>query len=201
MNSTKIQFSREELALMTEAEWILTKNTIIRKAQEMFGLLHQDMHRMINQSSIPIEVKETNAKISRGENYQGLPFVILDYPRLFNKNDTFAIRILFWWAHYFTVTLHLKGKYKNDFLPAVMRNLPQFIENNFYVGVSDDEWIHALEEKAYMPLREIEMKDVKTKLNQQGFLKLTAKIGLIEINQVDEKILNLVQKILMALET
>ncbi|HEX4850304.1 MAG TPA: hypothetical protein VFV08_05820 [Puia sp.] len=200
MNSTKIQFSREEMILAANAEWILTKNTIIRKVQELFGVVLEKIVARVKDSNLPPEVKETNPKISKGENYLGLPYVMLDYPRLFKKEETFAIRIMFWWAHYFTVTLHLKGACKDEFLPRILKNLPLLTENNFYLGISQDEWIHALEEKAYVPFREMRALDISERLKDQEFLKITAKLRLDEANEAEEKLVGLVQKIWMALE-
>jgi len=55
-------------------------------------------------------------KISRGENYLGLPYLVLDYPRLFRPDAVLAIRTFFWWGHFFSSTLQLSGGYKTEFL-------------------------------------------------------------------------------------
>ena len=60
-------------------------------------------------------------KISKGEKYKGLPWVMLDYPRIFGKEDIMAIGTRFWWGHYFSVTLHLKGGYLRTYLPVILR--------------------------------------------------------------------------------
>ena len=44
MNVAKIQLSAEELSLVQNAEWLLTKNTIIEKVYAMFGELAHDMY-------------------------------------------------------------------------------------------------------------------------------------------------------------
>ena len=41
---------------------------------------------------LPAEMLFHSPKISKGENYKGLPYVMLDYPRCFGKTDIFAIR-------------------------------------------------------------------------------------------------------------
>jgi hypothetical protein len=108
MNEAKIQFSQEELELVENAGLILTKNTIIRKIHELFGLISEQMKSELQIASLPEEIKQTSPKISKGENYKGLPYVVLDYPRLFTRENIFAVRTLFWWGHYFSVTLQLK---------------------------------------------------------------------------------------------
>ena len=63
-------------------------------------------------------LEPASAKISKGEN-MGLPWVMLDYPRLFGQEDVLAIRTMFWWGHCFSVTLHLKGRYYGAYLPLL----------------------------------------------------------------------------------
>src|ERR1700743_3182070 len=87
---------------------------------------------------------EGEPKISRGENYRGLPWVMLDYPRVFGREDVLAIRTMFWWGHGFSVTLHLKGKYQELFLPVIRRRQHELSAQGFYMGVGADEWRHEL---------------------------------------------------------
>ena len=60
------------------------------------------------------------AKLSKGENLNGLPYRVMDFPRIFKQEDVFAIRTLVWWGKQISVTLHLKGKYLKQFkLPLI----------------------------------------------------------------------------------
>src|SRR5450631_3207695 len=122
MNEAKIQLSEEELILVENAELILTKNAIIRKVYDMFGSMAAAMKIELQNNPLSPDLMKTTPKISRGENFKGLPFVVLDYPRLFNRENVFAIRSLFWWGKYFSVTLHLKGVYKELFSDQLKKN-------------------------------------------------------------------------------
>ena len=95
-------------------------------------------------------------KISRGENYKGLPWVMLDYPRVFGKEDVFAIRTMFWWGHAFSVTLHLKGEWKRLFLPVIIDRKDAFAAAGFQWGVMEDEWEHGHTGDNYRPMGELE---------------------------------------------
>src|ERR1700761_4832652 len=154
MDFAKIQLSAEELLLVQNGQWILTKNIIIRKVYQLFGSLATAMKSKIDETHLPGEIIRTTAKISKGENYQELPWVMLDYPRLFTKENVFAIRTFFWWANYFSVTLHLKGEYKNMFAEAVNKNMTMLVENNFHISITGDEWIHDIDPANYTLLTE-----------------------------------------------
>jgi len=49
---------------------------------------------------------------------------------------------MFWWGHYFSVTLHLKGKYLRIYLPVILARRAELEAAGFWPGVSEDEWEH-----------------------------------------------------------
>jgi hypothetical protein len=190
MDPTKIQLSLEELLLVQNAEWLLTKNRIIGKVYEMFGSLIADVQRMfaIN-SSLPAEVLAASPKISKGENYQGLPYVMLDYPRCFGKSDTFAIRTMFWWGNFFSVTLHLKGKYKKELLSVLQERLPVLAGHHFFISINLDEWRHDFEPDNYKLIQQSETAMLADNLKKKDFCKIAGKITLQDWNNVPAQLL------------
>src|SRR5205085_6252317 len=97
---TKIQLSDFEKELLNNSEWILTKNNVIKKAQQLLGHVQENVSDYTNANAkiFPAEVAAISPKISKGENYLGLPWLMLDYPRYFDKENIFAIRAMFWWG-------------------------------------------------------------------------------------------------------
>jgi len=132
----------------------------------------------------PQELFGTDPKISRGENYKGLPYVILDYPRIFGREDVFAVRTMFWWGHPFHVTLHLKGKYQAMFLPVIRQRLSMLATAGFQVAVSEDEWQHELSAENYRLIGERD-------LDHLPFLKLAAPCPLDKWNDAHAVLLEL----------
>ncbi|MES1160358.1 MAG: hypothetical protein ABUM51_06365 [Bacteroidota bacterium] len=207
--AAKVQLSKEERTLVMDPGWILTKNSIMGKVGALFaelsgrmqegglplldGLLRaDDGSSWVADGSLKVDdglpPNWSTPKISRGENYKGLPWVVLDYPRAFGKEDVLAIRTLFWWGHYFSVTLHLKGKYKDLFLPVIRQHLIILEQAGFYVGTSDDEWRHELDSDNYQPLQ---AGMDTTILEERTFLKLSAKCGLDRWDEADSVLLEL----------
>ena len=124
---------------MTDAAWILTKNSILRKVVKLFA----DLSAEWRQTPVPDALAAgREPRISKGEQYKGLPWVMLDYPRIFGKEDVAAIRTMFWWGHSFHVTLHLKGRYLQLYLPVIRSRQAELMAAGFEVGISADEWEH-----------------------------------------------------------
>jgi len=159
MKGANLQLSAEEMRLVMEPGWILTKNSIIKKVVELFAGLSEDYRAALEGfASAPAAMAAVagtpfgSPKISKGENYQGLPYVMLDYPRLFGREDVLAIRTFFWWGHSFSVTIHLKGTYRDQYLPVLQQRWAELAAAGFHVGISDDEWRHEHIPETYRPI-------------------------------------------------
>jgi hypothetical protein len=179
IDRAKIRLSQEELELVQNAEWLLTKNRIIGKVYEMFGYLIDDVQEVLSGNSLlSTEIFAVSPKISKGENYLGLPYVMLDYPRCFGKTDVFAVRTMFWWGHFFSTTLHLKGKYKQQLASTIKKNQQLLSEHNFFISVHEDEWRHDFDAANYIAMQGYDPATLADNLEKKDFCKIAAKINL-----------------------
>ena len=182
----KIHLSKLETELIKNKEWILTKRSIINKVYKLFGEMNEIYRRITEQEKafLPEFYKNTGGKISKGENYEGLPYIILDYPALFSKENVFAIRTMFWWGNFFSITLHISGKkfkLKGDFL----RLLTYLRENNFFVCVNENEWQHTFELSNYVTTKDWEPQKLEQIANK-NFFKISKNLELNKWNEAPE---------------
>ena len=98
MQQTKIQLLPAEMELVSSPDIILTKNAILQKIKLFLEELQLKQFDILKDyaSQLPQEILKISPKISRGENYKGLPWLVLDNPRFFQHNNIFAIRTMFW---------------------------------------------------------------------------------------------------------
>ncbi len=129
---------------------------------------------------LPEEVIEIPPKISKGENYKGLPYLILDHPRFFGKDDHFAIRNMFWWGNFFSITLHLSGNYKSKYADKIESSFKFLKDESFSIGVSNDQWEHHFEKSNFLPLKEMSGATFKDYLANKEFIKLAKQFSLEE---------------------
>lgn len=168
MQQAKLGLSEEERRLVTDPGLILTKNAIIAKVYDLFGGL------AARQQSLPLpeDARIAMPKISRGENYHGLPYVMLDYPRLFTSEHVLAIRTHFWWGHYFSVTLHLKGRYREKYAGRCLDAFMELSGNGYMLACTDDEWEHRVSEPWYLPLARMSPEVFREHMDRLPFLKI-----------------------------
>ena len=169
-----------EMKLVIDREVLLTKNRIIQKVYELFGSLSEDYKSRFNIESLFTE-NETDSKISRGENYKGLPYVILDYPRNFARVDVFAIRTFFWWGNFFSITLQLGGKYQQKYFAAIQKVINQNKFEGWSIGCAANAWEHHFENDNYLPIQ----KEKDYRLSTLPYVKIAKKIPLVKWDEVE----------------
>ena len=175
MQGSKIRLSPAEVALFSNAEMILTKNSILQKTVALLAQVQETIsenNKAYNFTSTP--------KISRGENYLGLPYVILDYPRISNGNDLFFIRSMFWWGNFFSSTLHIAGTYKEKNLTSLASAYDELLMKEFSIGVNSDPWQHHFEETNYKDISQLSKEEFMKLLINQLHIKIAARWPLSE---------------------
>lgn len=193
---TKITLSDKELSLVTTTYHILTKQAIIQKVFELFAGNVAVINAAFKSARVklPVELVNAEPRIFKGENYLQLPYVIMDYPRLFHKEDIFALRTMFWWGNFFSITLHVSGKYKTAFISSLSRKV-ELIGKEFYIGVNEDQWQHHFEKENFMPYHQYQEKQKCLFPGHNNFLKLALKFDLEKWNDMPDIMKDGYQKI------
>ena len=132
---------------MQNVDIILTKNRVLEKIKSLLESVQQHQMNYIQEFNVKNEIFKVSPKISRGENYLGLPYLILDYPRQSSGKNFFFIRTMFWWGNFFSCTLHLANNSKEIFKEKIKQSQP--VLGDYYISVNDDAWVHHLKESDY----------------------------------------------------
>ena len=191
IQQTKIQFLPAEMELVSSPDIILTKNAILQKIKSFYEELQikqQDILKKYS-SQLPEEVLKISPKISRGENYKGLPWLVLDNPRYFQHNNIFAIRTMFWWGNFFSITLHISGNNKNNLLKNLTDNVSLLEKNDFYIYNGTKEWEHDIDPDSYKKLSAIDEDELQKMFSANSFLKLAVKFTVESLEVVEENLL------------
>ena len=196
---SKIQLSAEEKQLVSNSGWILTKHRIIEKVYHLFGNLSDQMQTYLQdrKDKIPVEVLQPSPKISKGEQYEALPYVVLDYPRFFLKEDVFAVRCFFWWGNYFSITLHLKGKYYQQVHKKIKKAIAEKKLKDYHFSFSGNEFSFNLDGKNYFSGHHNNWHET---LEQHSFLKISYKISFEQWDMAEQKLMEVFQQLIAITE-
>ncbi|MEQ8412857.1 MAG: hypothetical protein RIB71_00275 [Imperialibacter sp.] len=181
-------FSKEEIELMGDGELLLLKRKVISKMADRFsrieGIFRQIM-RSENDLHLPPDTLLKAGKVSRGENYKGLPYIVLDYPRLMTRHDVLNIRLLFWWGHYFTLSLHLGGEFWKERKPNILRNIGALTLENIRFQIDGSPWENDIFSDNFHELNPTD--SVQTlSIEKSTFLRLSHYLPLNETQNLDE---------------
>jgi len=179
----KIHLSGLESELVSNTQWIFTKQNIIKKVQLILGYLHEHFGQVVQEEKefLPEVLQKPGGKITKGENYKGLPYLILDYPALYSKEDIFAVRTMFWWGNFFSISLHISGKYWRS--QNIHRYLYHLKGKNFFICVNENEWEHHFEPDNYYAIDELSQSQINA-LRGKDFFKIAKKIELKDWDSV-----------------
>lgn len=180
MSPAKVMLSQKERELVTDAGWILTKNQVIGKVYTLFGNLSENYRQQwaAHPALAGADPGFYSPKISKGEQYRGLPWVILDHPRYFTGTDSFAIRSFFWWGHFFSISLQLSGMPKEKAIPRILERFKELRKQDYYLCIHKNPWQHDLGKKYYRPLKKMKQEEFAELINTKDFIKLTANVKL-----------------------
>lgn len=179
-----IPLSEREIEVIKDKDFLRIKRSALSKIEELLSqtqiVLSKSIHNSTHQ--FPLKTNFSPAKISRGENYRGLPYLVLDYPSTFSKENIFAFRTMFYWGNFFSVTIHLQGESLDHYRNRIAENFNFILGKNVFISVGETPWEYHYESDNYIPL----LKEHQGLIEQSSFLKLSKKIELKNWEQVPE---------------
>lgn len=137
-----MNLTEKEYAALLDKDFLLTKASALAKIDlllaETRGRLKDTMRKISFPK--PNSIQFRSGKISRGENYRGLPYLVLDYPAYFRQDNIFAYRTMFWWGNFFSATLHLQGDSLDHYRQNLVRNLDMLLGEEIFICVGETPW-------------------------------------------------------------
>ncbi len=177
--------SPRELEVLQNTEFLRTKAQAFNKIVNLLELVEQDLEQLIQASTFrfPEGTLDLPGKISRGEKYRGLPYLVLDLPRKFQADSTFAFRTIFLWGDSFSNTFQLAGDDLDHYRRVLKTGIWNLKDLGFWVCHNQSEWEHHFGPDNYVQLENLNTDHWQQIIEHQPFLKLARRI---EISQWKE---------------
>jgi len=190
-----MQFTEKEIQIIADTEFLTRKLVVIGKIQKLFEDTRFSLRNTIEKSEFqfPTKIDKKLGKIFRGENYKSLPYVVLDYPKLYSKTNSFTFRTMFWWGNFFSATLHLEGESVDKFKFKIIQNADQLLNDQIYICINDSPWQYHYEKDNYLLLTKSNLSIIK----ELKFIKLSKKFNLEQYSYIpalSSNFLNIVLK-------
>ncbi len=176
-------FTQAEQELLEDASIFYHKASITQKVIQLLNQAKSQIQLTSVHSNFPYpENMDTQlGKISKGENYQGLPYLMLDFPRLFKSNEIFAFRTFFWWGNYCLSILHLSGAQLDLYRSKLVLQYEYLKQIPIYISAENEEWHHALDDNHYKLVSDLTHEEYTNLIENQLFIKLVQKMSLSQL--------------------
>ena len=178
MADKKIQ--SEHLRLIEDLSMMRLKQEAMAGIHEILSDIQSELYTMGQgyHDQLLFPLPEDGGKISRGENYRGLPYQILDYPRSFHGEDVFAFRTMFLWGNFFSFSFQLSGKYFEASRAVLAGRIGELKNKDYYFCVNASPWEYQYGEENYRTLDEFLKATGEEMFSGRDFIKISRKIEL-----------------------
>ena len=169
-----------ELQTIYNTKFFEVKASATKKIERLLAEVRDEIKRTIKKEKIifPKEIDVENGKIFRGENYIGLPYLVLDYPKHFSKESVLAFRTMFWWGNFFSCTLHVSPVPKTA-------NYKNLTGKKIHICVNDNPWQYHYKKDNYVLIDTLSEQKFKSILKKNNFMKLSRKIPLKDHKKIN----------------
>lgn len=188
MRKSTINLTKKELLLAEDTNYLLSKQKLMGKLGDS---LQQLADGWIEKHADLLVVSASHGrskKLSKGENYRGLPYLVMDIPQISGPDFDLLFRVVFWWGHGLTLNLYLNTKIIEKI--GVMGQTKTLIQtdNRFM-------WENDLTHKSFSKVKHLTETEWTSVLQQAGHIRLCKKVKLADYGKLEEKAKKWLEKI------
>ena len=165
--------TNKDLIKIKDQEFLLQKRVITEKISRVLTDVEFEIKRSeaLQSGLIPQDALTIAGKISRGENYKGLPYLVLDFPRLSQDNRIFIYRTMFWWGNYFICLLVSVNCHQ-------LQTIPSETDSDIFINTGPTPWVFDLSESCWKPIADF------NEPSELEFISLARKIHFDDYDQL-----------------
>jgi hypothetical protein len=180
MRKSTNKLTKHELNFAKSTLYPLTKQQIVHKTNLLFNDLGKKLVQNLGEHQL---INSTEYKITRGENYNAMPYVVLDFPRLLGKDFEVVCRTMFWWGHYFSCNLIIKTELID--VEQTAKNIAGKSKIKLWTG--NNLWEQNLQTDEYAKLKKLTEAEIIEVLKRQPYLKMATRINLDDFETLPQK--------------
>ena len=193
-----MKLTPEEQEVLENTRFIHVKRMVSEKIVTALGDFQQDIEVQLDTLPYSNWLKSKirqHPKVSRGENYGGLPYFILDFPREFsNSGETLAIRTMILWGRFYSFTLHVTGPLRDSLHQSLIHQKADF--STYYYCINATPWEYHYEADNYVLLSDISNDHLSDDLSGRDFSKLSIWYPIHELDHLKSRGLAFYRKII-----
>ena len=181
MQKSTFKLTKHELDFISDPIYMQMKQKLIRNFYDaMHGMGSWLMHTYYPNS------KQT-FKVTRGENYLDMPYVVLDTPQLATQHMEHHLRMMLWWGHYVSLQYFIRVDEQTLGKMNLLKNLP------YRVLTTDNLFNNNLEDADFTAIAKINT--INFEPNQ--LTKICHRVELSELENLEQHVEEFMQQVRM----
>jgi hypothetical protein len=176
--NTKIIPTNTELQIASDTNFFDVKRELTSK---VINILEQYGDKLLQEIITPVfqerGIKKTGLKVSKGENFKGYPYIVLDCPKLYSTDTEVICRTIFWWGHSWSLHFTIQGQT----FARVSQSLQDFsasLSTDWLLYTGENIWEQDVDSVLFVPITSLSKTVIYDTINKQGFFKIANKINL-----------------------
>lgn len=182
------RFTPEEMRMICDTDFFPAKAEIIQKFHEEFMKLRDQLRMECQKAPLSVAPSGTDyesGQLVKGERFHDFPYVYLDFPKFFSRDEMFTFRSFFWWGHSLIFCWLLSGPRLDEYPKRLLACRESLSHESIFLSTADTPWEWGLEKPHAMFLDQIGKDRLKEILKDRSFLKLGCSISLKSLETPD----------------
>ncbi len=173
--------NEKQKSFIADPASFVLKNQVDDQVNKLLYSFQQALALFIKESklTLPSKLGKTPFKVNKGNNHKGYPFQVIDYPASLGQEHAFSFRSVIWYANFFSFSLILKGKPKENY----QQNLRHLVNKDFMLTTHENIWETHISEDMIMRIQEENLDEVLRVYAANESIKIFKSYNL---NQIDD---------------
>lgn len=191
MEDKLLDFNDCEKKLMFDPEIFPTKHRINEKIISLFNAIGIELKDKLS-LQLFTDAEPITFKITKGENYLYQPYLILDIPKINPSRDILVFRCMFWYGHFFSISLLASGNKAFAISKKLQHN--SSLISDWQFSIAHNPWNHDFNSEYFKPVHSISEIEIDRHTNTYQYLKLSCKITSTTISEIQKEFLKRVRE-------
>jgi hypothetical protein len=193
-----MSFTSDEIELLSSRRPFDLKFQATEKLKTLMGGVRETYLNLIEPEKLlcPHETDFKRGQIAKGENYEGYPYVMLDFPKFYGRNDIFTYRTMFWYGNFFIFSVILSGSYLPRYQARFEAHYDELASEQLFLA-KEELW--DWREETTIALTAENREQIIETLEHLPFLKLTRHLNPADLHD-EANLLNVAKQFYRATE-
>jgi len=189
--TTSPGLSPDELSLFSNPDIWIQKERIFTKVETLLLKVRDELLSHQAQSTpFPSPYVDASPRLTRGDNYQQMPYRVLDYPRFFDKADMLVFRTVILWGYPIGMHFILSGKARTRFRASIEKELAR-PQTPFYVSLHETPWYWEFPHADWAEPAAMSIPAMKREIDKRDFLKISQFVPMEESSILPKAAVNM----------